>query len=671
MKPLLLPCMIGTCQIKNRFVMTAANLGWCKNGFITAKIVDFYRERARGGVGLMIVGAAGVDPVRVNQTGMMQIYDDRFIDDLRKLTKAVHQEEGKIFLQLMHAGAYARKEEHQGIAAVAPSEYVCPFTEERANGLTTNEIAEIIEYFKEGAIRAKKAGFDGVELIGSAGYLIAEFLSKAVNKRNDVYGGGIENRTKFLLEILDAIRLAVGNDYPVIVRLSGSDFISDGNGPEEAAAVARLIETKADAINVTGGWHESQVPQITYHVPNGMFLYLAKNIKDAVSIPVIGCNRLDVNTATFAVEKNWMDMAGILRGFIADPYLVKKYEKGEEKVIRPCLSCNQECLDAIFSGGGIGCVVNPWVGHEGALSYLVKRKAQNGKILVAGAGISGMVFSIVAAKRGYSVHIWEKTSHYGGAANLVAALPNRELVQSYINYLFEQCIQVGVHFCWRREATEDTVKRALKEGVKKVIFATGSKWEPPNWKMDADATIYSAEECIEIGKQRGVLPGRKIVIIGSNYKAVQTAQFCAQMIKEGEREEYFLERYDPEQIRVVNNIMKWETPMVTLLAPGGKVGGGFGKSTRWMMLKEIKRMGVQMETKVEVKHIKKGQVIYVQDGEEKKIFADMIVVASGWKQGDFTETNNSIGDARKPGRISEAVKDAFYAAITLKEGNDV
>ncbi len=728
MRLALTPCFIGNCEIKNRFVMTAANLGWCEDGFVTEKVVNFYRERARGQVGLIIAGAAGVDPIRVNQTGMMQIYDDRFIAPMQKLTKAVHEEDGKIFLQLMHAGAYARQKEHGGMSAVAPSEYVCPFTREKAEMLEEPEIRQIVSYFRDGALRAKEAGFDGVELIGSAGYLVAEFLSKAVNHRTDAYGRGIVGRTRFLLEILDAIREAVGENYPVMVRLSGADFIPGGNGPEEVKVIAGLIGEKADAINITGGWHESQIPQITYNVPEGMYIYLARSVKEEVSIPVVGCNRLSVTKATQAIESGGVDMVGILRGLIADPYLVKKYQEGKEESIRPCLSCNQECLDAIFSGGGIGCVVNPVVGQEGKFrcrrewkretdsqepsdarnmqtdaagaSDTVAKVRKTRKLLVAGAGISGMVFSVLAARQGHEVTIWEKSSRYGGAGDTVAAIPNREAVQQYLDYLFRQCAAAGVEFRWQKEVRIENLKEILAEGFEKIIFASGAEWEPPDYEQSENAKVYTAEKCIEIVKQEGVLPGRNIVVIGAGYKAVQTAQFCATVAKTGDREQQFLERFAPEQVSFANSIMKWGKSSVTLLAPGRKVGGGFGKSTRWMMLREIKEKGVKVTTEAKVKRLESDAVIYQQEGEEKTIPADMIVLAQGWKPGtlpdgspeqevcspqsgqsvsarekvlpeNFAEKIVVIGDARRPGRISEAVKDAFHAAMTLKEDNDV
>lgn len=663
MKSPLSPCFIGNCKIDNRFVMTAANLGWCEGGYVTEEVIAFYKERARGRVGLIIVGAAGVDPVRVNQTGMMQIYDDCFIPDLKKLTEAVHKEGSKIFLQLMHAGAYAKQKEHGGLQAVAPSDYFCNFTREEVKALTVDEIRQIIGYFKDGALRAKKAGFDGIELIGSAGYLIAEFLSKATNHREDQYGGSLENRCRFLREIILEVRKGVGKEFPIIVRLSGSDFIPNGNDPKEFVEIGRMIDKIVDGINVTGGWHESQVPQITYNVPHGMYLYLAKAMKEAVSVPVIGCNRLDIEKARYSIENGYSDMAGILRGLIADPYLVKKYMEGRTKDIRTCLSCNQ-CLEKIFSGEKLSCVVNPFAGKEGQSREQEEKKQS---ILVIGAGIAGMAYAALMAEKN-KVTIWEKSLRYGGEADVVARIPNRSEVGAYSDYLFRQCIFRGVTFKWNKEGKKEEIKKWLDRGkFDKVVIAAGSTLRSPKYKIGGDVNLYTAEECI----RTNVPKGRNIVIIGSGYKAVQTAAYCAKAGKTGEEEQEFLHRYAPEYLEFANNIMNWGKNTITLLAPDKRAGQGFGKSTHWMMLKEIKQMGVTIETEARIQLIEKHQVTYMTGEEKKVIPADMVVISEGWEKNqdlifeseEYGGKVQIIGDAKRPGRISEAVDDAFRAAI--------
>lgn len=667
MSLMLTPCSIGRCRVKNRFVMPAVNLGWCREGFVSEKVISFYQKRAEGGVGLIIAGAAGIDPVRVNHAGMMQIYDDRFIPGMKRLVQAVHKKDGKLFLQLMHAGAYAKQSEHGGLPAVAPSSYLCKFTGETAFALTESEIRQIISWFQDGAVRAQKAGFDGIELIGSAGYLIAEFLSKAVNQRQDEYGGTLSGRIRFLTDILEAVRKGVGEDYPVILRLSGSDFIPGGNGPDELEKIVGAVRNQVDAINITGGWHESAVPQITYHVPRGMYLYLAKVVKKSAGIPVIGCNRLDAESAAEAVEQNCCDMAGILRGLIADPDLVNKWKDGKTEPIRPCLACNQQCLERIFSGEGLACAVNPFAGREGAPFRL---KHEGKRILVIGAGISGMVYAALQAI-GNQVTIWEKGLHYGGAARAVAKLPGRGDVRVYLDYLFQKCISLGVAFQWGREGRAEELKELLDQNrFDQVVIAAGSSVDVSRYKEKGSTTVVAAEEAILSDE----VNGRNIVIIGSGYKAVQTAQYCAMARKKGDREKEFLSHYIPEYSEFAKGVMGWEDSRVTLLSPEKRVGRGFGKSTRWIMLKETERQGIFIEPEAAAEQMGQGRMIYQAGGARKEIPCDLVIISQGWKENkDFDGLKELygdrlvlIGDARRPGRITEAVKDAFILANDLE-----
>lgn len=671
------PCRIGKCEIRNRFVMTAANLGWCTDGFVTDRVVAFYRERARGEAGLLIAGAAGVDPKRVNTAGMMQIYDDKFIEPMRSLTDAVHEEGGKIFLQLMHAGAYARSDEHAGVKAVAPSAYRCRFSGEETEALTTAQIKEIIADFQAAALRAKKAGLDGVELIGSAGYLIAEFLSQATNHRTDAYGGSIENRARFLLEIIAAVREAVGEDFPVIVRLSGTDFVEGGNGPEEFLTIGRLIAEKVDAIDVTGGWHESGVPQITSNVPQGMYLYLAKALKESVTCPVIGCNRLDAQTAAAAVDAGYMDMAGMLRAWIAEPHLAKKYRERREGEIRPCLACNQGCLDLVFSGKEVRCAVNPLVGREGLCEPIPSKKEPE-KILVLGAGIAGMVFALLAAKEN-EVVIWERDFEPGGQARAIEKLPNRAAVGDYAAYLYRQCLLKKIPICWNREVSDEEVHALLEEKTfDYIVDARGAVQAPLSYPVSEGAKIWEASDFMRRGKPFAQ-NARHIVILGGSYKAVQAAFFGKAAQKSGQEKRDFLAHYDAESLAFANNMMGWDERSVTILTSDKRAGSGFGKSTRFVMLREIKEKGITVKKEAEIRKIAEDRILYLEGGSERYIPADLVIDARGYQarskappqSEDTAKKILTIGDARRPGRISEAVEDAFRAAITLKEGNDV
>lgn len=660
----LTPFRIGQCTIKNRFVMTAANLGWCTDGCVTDQVVRFYEARASGGVGLIIAGAAGVDPVRKNQHRMMQICDDAYIPGLKNLTDRVHGAGAKIFVQLMHAGAYAKQTEHDGEIAVAPSEWFCPFTREKAIALTVEEIREIVRYFGQGARRAEAAGFDGVELIGSAGYLIAEFLSVATNHRKDAYGGSLENRMRFLTEIIAEIGSQVSPDFPVIVRLSGTDFVEGGNGPQEFVAIGRQLSRMVDAIDVTGGWHESAVPQITSNVPHGMYLYLAKSLKDEVDIPVIGCNRLNLTTARVAVRMGYCDFVGMLRSFIAEPELVRKYEENRQIDIRPCVACNQQCLERMFAGGGVACTVNPYVGREGSeLEHLDCGK----RILVIGAGISGLAYGAKAGETN-QVTIWEKDWGYGGQGNLVARIPGMDDIQDYINYLFRQCFQLGVDFEWNREGRPEEIRALLASGAyDKVVIAAGASCGKPDWPIDPHALVFQAGR----DDLSGALPGSHIVVIGGGYKAVQVAQYLYYQKGRQDKKSEFLKEFAPEYYDYADNIMKWSQCRISILAPEKRFGTGFGRSIRFTMLQDIKQKGIRVIKEAVVTAIERDAVRYTVDGEPQSIAADSVILCEGYRKnetfifedgvGDGRIT--TIGDAKRPGRISEAVADAFAAAI--------
>ncbi|RLB99528.1 MAG: NADH:flavin oxidoreductase, partial [Deltaproteobacteria bacterium] len=342
---------IGSLEIRNRFIMTPMNLAYCPKGYVNDQLIEFYRARAKGGVGLIIVGAVGVDPDRVNTTSVMQIYEDSFIPGLKKLTKAIHAQGAKIFPQIWHPGAYARSKEHSGQQAVAPSEIISNFTREQSYALKIKEIEQIVGYFGAAAKRAKQSGFDGVEIVASAGYLIAQFLSPATNKRTDKYGGDLHARMTFLLEIIRVVRKAVGPDFPVMVRIAGNEYIRGGNTNEDAVKIAKAIEKAGvDAINVTGGWHETAIPQLTMDVPPAAYLYLAKQVKKGINIPVVACNRIDVKTAERIINNQEADFVGIARGFVADADFVKKAIKNKYDLIRPCIGCNQGCMDNVFKG---------------------------------------------------------------------------------------------------------------------------------------------------------------------------------------------------------------------------------------------------------------------------------------------------------------------------------
>lgn len=671
MKKIFTPCKIGKLNIANRFVMTACNLGWCEGGYIGKDVVNFYANRAKGGVGLIIAGAAGVDPESVNTVGMMQAYDDRFIPGLSDLAAAVHDNNGKIMLQLMHAGAYARRDEHDGVQAVAPSSYKSMFTGEVTRELSIDEIIKIEDDFAQAALRAKMAGLDGVEIIGSAGYLAAEFISKAVNKRSDEYGGSIENRCRLILNILKKIKDICGRDFPVVVRLSGSDFIPDGNGTEEFIQTAKLIAASenADALDITGGWHESRVPQITFNVPSGMYTYFSAALKGQLDIPVIGCNRMGPQEAAEAVENGYCDMAGMLRAHIADPRLCSSYKEG--KLIRPCLYCNQECLEKIFSKKRLSCVVNPLVGTKEEDPEYHDYRQMGKSILVIGGGPAGLTYAALASEMN-NVAVWEKRMHHGGCAKAVSAIPYREDVKKYLDYLYERCLSNDVEFKFGKQTDRAEMEKIIVSGAyDKVVLATGAMRKACEFETAEDLKIWSPSDYI----LSGINPSDNTVIIGSTYHAVQTALYISGRYDGQSRiKRSFLEKYAPDQLELYDSISAKKPRNITLIGNLPGAGGGFGKSTKHLMLKEMKDSGISYISAESILWANEKGIYYRRkDTEEGFIPADTIINCSGSASDmEALELADSyplkvtvIGDARAPARISEAVKAGYNEALNI------
>ena len=656
---LLEPIKIGSMELRNRIVMPAMHLGFCQDGYIGDRIVNFYRERAEGGAGLIVVGGCYISP-HPAYWGMVEIGDDRFIPGHRRLAGAIREAGACAAAQLFHAGRY-ESSVFSRRQPIAPSPIPSAMTRETPREMTLEDIAEVIAQFAAAASRAKEAGYNAVEVIASAGYLISEFLSPITNRRSDEYGGSFENRCRFGEEVIKAVRQAVGPGYPVMVRLTGNEFMPGGNTNREIRQFARrLQEAGADAFNVTGGWHESRVPQITMNVPLGAYIYLAQGIKQAVEVPVAACNRInDPWLAEELLVQGRADLVGMARGLMADPELPNKVRDGRFREIRKCIGCNQGCLDNIFRGKSCTCLVNSRVGREA--ETVLKPAGFPKQVLVIGGGAAGMEAARVAASRGHQVTLWERKDRLGGQLLLAGAVPGRADLLNLVEYLKESLPVLGVRVELNKEAGPEEVRSFAPDAV---VVATGARPQNPNIPGIELGHVVDAWKVLS-GR---VELGRRVVIIGGGAVGCEIGLYLAQMGTIDSETVRFLLVNEAETTDTIKELATRGVKDITILEMDKTVGRGIGVSTRWVILQELARMGVKIRTGTAAQAIEKEGVIVTRpDGQTEKIPADSVVVAIGAEaenqlyqalKSEFL-TVYPVGDANKPRTALEAIREGF------------
>ena len=585
------PVSIGNINLENRLVMLATHLNHCEDdGIVTDRLINFYRERAKHGPGMIIVGGCYTEHLGMSTPTMIGISKDEHIEGLTKLVDEIHEFEVPVSAQLYHAGRYA----HSlvlGEQAVSASEEKCRLTRETSRSLTVEEIQQTVTNFGDAAKKAKQAGFDSIEILGSAGYLINQFLAEATNKRIDDYGGSFENRARFSLEIVDAVRKAVGGRFPILYRMSGEDFVPDGLTLEDNKAFApNLVEHGVDAINVTGGWHETRVPQITMNVPRGGYAYLAEGIADVVDAPVIACNRINsVSVAERILSRGKVQLIGMSRGFIADPELPTKAQAGEHLLTRPCIGCNQGCLDKVFMIEPVTCALNPLAGHEDERALGMPG---SGRIAVVGGGAAGMEAARVLTTRGFSVTIIEEEDRLGGLLNLAAKIPGRGEFAAYVSYMVRELERLGVEVRLNELATAEIL---IEGDFDLAIIATGTvAGAPPvdGVEMSHVTTTYDAVSL-------GLNNLGDVAVVGGSALGCYTALYLAS-------------RSDSVHIYEADEAL----------------GVDLGRTTRWVILKALKEKGIHMNTNSQVTEIDDNLMSVLMEGVNDQVAAKTVVVAT-------------------------------------------
>lgn len=643
-KNLFTPIKIGNVTIKNRLVVPAMGTNLAKhNGEASPELIKYYTERAKGGFGLIIQECSAIARNGKSLKDECGMWDDYVIPSYRELTNSVHAAGGKIFCQLRHTGRETNKGYTEGLEVVAPSHVPCPACQEMPHALTTEEVYRVIEEYAAAARRVKEAGYDGLEIHASHGYLPAQFLSLHANKRTDEFGGSLHNRMRFLRLVIRYTREAVGEGYPIVVRLSGSEMLEGGREIQETKAVAQMLEEEGvDAINVSISTYGSlQYCVGSSYLAPGYQVPDAAAIKKVVNIPVMTVGRItDGEIAEAIVSDGSADMVCIGRASVADPHFAVKVQEDRYEDIMPCISCGQGCIMHCFTDEPMRCVVNTTNGCEE--EYVANKTENPKKIMVVGGGPGGMHAAWIAAGRGHNVSLYEKDDHLGGEFLAASYPPGKGTIGRGIGYWIKQCDKYGVDVHLNTEVTADLIKAEKPDAV---ILATGSKNLVPRIPGLDPANILEPTEVL-LGKK---VTGQKVLVCGGGLIGAETAAFLA------------------EQKRDVT-IVEMKDGFVMDLDPYAKP----------MLLKEMKEAGIRMMASTAIQEFIPGGITYKdllkKDPEVEVLDGfDSIVLALGHKAynpleeavKELVDDVYVIGDAKKAGFVWGATYEASDIALSI------
>lgn len=664
------PIQIGSMTLKNRIVMPAMHHLYTENGYATPRFNEYYWKRVEGGAGLIIVGSCRFDGYGA-KANSMSLADDSTIPGWQEFTQGVHDRGGKVAVQLYHAGRYMPKADVPcGKDALSPSATFASYTRETAPEMTRQQIFDLLEDYAAGARRAVEAGFDAVEISASSGYLLCQFLSPLTNLRTDEFGGSFENRCRFPLMVIEKVKAVLGDKTPLILRLGADDFVPGSNTLEAAMAFAPLAEQAGvDLFNVTGGWHETKIPQLTGDLPRGGLSYLGKGIRSVVSVPVMMCNRVsDPTTAEKLLALGRADLVGLGRPLIADPDLPNKALAAQADQIRPCMACNQGCLANTFFDRPITCLVNGICGRE--LQYPIVPAQSPKKLLVIGGGPAGCEAALRAASRGHHVTLMEQAKALGGQLRQVVNVPARQEFRTLLSFYETNLPRTGVTVLLGKTATVEDAK-----GFDQVIVATGGT---PNHTV-----LPTTEDAIPVYTSRQVLsgeimPGKNVVVIGGSYIGCFTAQYLAREAAMSPEELFFSVSHNSDTMAHILARLNHPDRQVVLLEQGKKIGLGFESGTSWPVLGELGRLGVPFLKNTLLTAITASGVDAVEtkkDGTQvaHHYDADCVVVASGVHSDDsLTEALTaagidavSIGNCRHLGKAIQAIQAGAEIGLTI------
>ncbi|HAT1597226.1 TPA: NAD(P)-binding protein [Legionella pneumophila] len=645
-KAIFQPLDLGFTQIKNRLLMGSMHTGLEEDKENLNRLASFYRERAQGGVGLIVTG--GFAP---NRAGRLAPFAAKLTNSKEQhrhevITQAVHETGGKIALQILHAGRYGY---HPFI--VAPSSIKSPISPFKPWEMSKRRIIKTIKHFARCARLAQLAGYDGVEIMGSEGYLINQFIVTHTNHRRDEWGGSYSNRMRFPIEIVRSVREAVGEHFIIIYRLSMLDLVAEGSNWQEVITLAKAIEQAgASLINTGIGWHEARIPTIGTMVPSAAFTQVTRHLKPEIKIPVITSNRINTpELANQLLEDGVADMISMARPFLADPCFAEKAKLGESKAVNVCIACNQACLDQVFVNKTASCLVNPRACNETTLIYETTNQPKS--IAVVGSGPAGLAFAVTAAERGHKITLFEKANQIGGQFNLAKKIPGKEEFQHTLNYFAYQLQKYKVDVHLNTEATVELLK-----DYDEVVLASGIIPRVPEIKGIDHEKVVSYIDVITKNKP----VGSRVAVIGAGGIGFDVAEFLThdhQLTSEEFYNEWGIDLSGQHRGGLKPpQIAPSPREVYLLQRKKEKMGKRLGKTTGWIHRSSLKHKHVKMLSGVNYERIDDQGLHLVVDDKPQVLEVDSIVICAGQ-----IELKNLYEPLKIAGKLVHLIGGAYKA----------
>ena len=620
------PLELGFTQLKNRIIMGSMHTGLEEMPGGHKHMAAFYAERARGGVGLIVTGGIGPNEEGSTHPMTRRLDSDKAVAHHKEVTDAVHAEGGKICMQILHTGRYAYSEK-----LVAPSAIQAPINPYKPKALTEDEIESQINDFVFAATQAQKAGYDGVEIMGSEGYFLNQFIAVRTNQRTDDWGGSYENRIRLPVEVVRRVREAVGDAFIIIFRLSMLDLVEGGSTYDEVVTLGLEIEKAGATIINTGiGWHEARIPTISTRVPRAAFTWVTAKFKAALTVPLITSNRINTpEVAEALLARGDADMVSMARPFLADAEFVVKAEQNRSDEINTCIGCNQACLDNIFNGKLTSCLVNPRACHELQLQIAPADAPKH--IAIVGAGPAGLAAAVTAARRGHRVTLYDKSTEIGGQFNIARQIPGKEEFSETLRYFSKQLEIYGVEVKLGVEVTAEMLNDSSADSV---LLATGIEPRVPDIAGVDHPSVMTYLDVIKAKKP----VGKRVAIIGAGGIGFDVAEYLShgknspslnipQFMKEWGIDMTLTARAGVEGVKPQPEPSPRQ--IFLLQRKSSKIGAGLGKTTGWSHRANLMMKGVKMIPGVQYQRIDDNGIHCIIDGESTVLAVDNVIVCAG------------------------------------------